>query len=315
MTTVRGYARKPGIGAGGVQARDDIAKACRRTITKRLPTISGRSASRARKSPSRIAGWARMSRQCSAAIWKSCAGRDLLRDIRMVKTPREMANIRGAARKTELALQVSAEALAAGANCAEAERVFWSAAALAGGRPVFLLITPYRANHGRLAKTAALQPGDTVTFDATAEFDHYTSDIGRTAVIGEPSADQLRCYNATRLGWQSALSAFQPGALSSDVEQAVTAAIQQAGNPEFKGCGIHSVGLEHTDHPHPGGGMHKFTLVDGMVLSCDLPWIGPEVGKFHYEDLIYLKDGKVEILNDADGRLLACIDGRAVRVD
>jgi Xaa-Pro aminopeptidase len=61
--------------------------------------------------------------------------------------------------------------------------------------------------------------------------------------------------------------------------------------------------------------MHKFTLVDGMVLSCDLPWIGPEVGKFHYEDLIYLNDGAVEILNDADGRLLACIDGRAVRID
>jgi hypothetical protein len=52
-----------------------------------------------------------------------------------------------------------------------------------------------------------------------------------------------------------------------------------------------------------------------MVLSCDLPWIGPEVGKFHFEDLIYLNNGSVEILNDADGRLLACVDGRALRVD
>jgi hypothetical protein len=61
--------------------------------------------------------------------------------------------------------------------------------------------------------------------------------------------------------------------------------------------------------------MHSFELVDRMVLSCDLPWIGPEIGKFHFEDIIYLDGDTVEILNDADGRLMACIDGRTVRVD
>ena len=160
-----------------------------------------------------------------------------------------------------------------------------------------------------------VEPGDTVTFDATAEFAHYTSDIGRTLVIGMPSADQLRCYNATRLGWRKSLPHFRAGERSDVVEKEVTACIQQAGNPDFKGCGLHSVGLEHTDHPHPGGGAHSFELVDGMVLSCDLPWIGPAVGKFHFEDIIYLHDGKVEILNDAEGRLMACVDGRVVRVD
>ncbi len=314
MTTVRGYARKPGIGAGGVQAAmtsEGLPQNHHEAVADYLNEIG--------LAGTKVAFEDRGLGQDVAAVLggnlEVAPGRDLLRDIRMVKTPREMASIRGAARKTDLALQIAVEALAAGANCAEAERVFWSAAALAGGRPVFLLITPYRAGQGRLHKTAELQAGDTVTFDATAEFDHYTSDIGRTAVIGEPSADQLRCYNATRLGWQNALSAFQPGALSIDVEKAVTAAIQQAGNPDFKGCGIHSVGLEHTDHPHPGGGLHRFTLIDGMVLSCDLPWIGPEVGKFHYEDLIHLNGGEVEVLNDADGRLFACIDGRAQRVD
>ena len=314
MTEVRSYARKPGIGAGGVQAAMTSEG-----LPQNHPEAVADYISELGLIGTRIAFEDRGLGQDVAAVLggnlEIAPGRDLLRDIRMVKTPREMANIRAAARKTDLALQIAAEALAAGANCAEAERVFWSAAVLAGGRPVFLLITPYRANHGRLDKTAKLLPGDTVTFDATAEFGHYTSDIGRTAVIGEPSSEQLRCYNATRLGWRNALSAFQPGALSGDVELAVTAAIQQAGNPEFKGCGIHSVGLEHTDHPHPGGGLHRFTLVDGMVLSCDLPWIGPDVGKFHFEDLIYLNNGSVEILNDADGRLLACIDGRALRVD
>lgn len=314
MTIVRGYARKPGIGKGGVQAAmtsEGLPKNHQEAIAEYLRELG--------LDRARVAFEDRGLGLDVAALlpdgFEAVAGRDLFRDMRMVKTPREMANMRAASRKTELALQISAEALAAGATCAEAERVFWSAAALAGGRPVFLLITPYRPKLGRLPKSATLQPGDTVTFDATAEFDHYTSDIGRTAVIGAPSAEQLRCYNATRLGWRAALPHFTAGALSSDVEKAVTAAIQAAGNPDFKGCGIHSVGLEHTDHPHPGGGMHSFTLLDGMVLSCDLPWIGPDVGKFHFEDIIHLNGDTVEILNDADGRLLACIDGRTVRVD
>ncbi|MCJ1961687.1 M24 family metallopeptidase [Novosphingobium mangrovi (ex Hu et al. 2023)] len=311
---VRGYARKPGIGAGGVQGAltaEGLPQNHQEAVAQYLREMGLERA--------RVAfedrGLGLDVQTLLGGTIEICPARDLLRDMRMVKTPAEMARMRAAARKTELALEVAAEAVAAGASCAEAERVFWSAAALAGGRPVFLLITPYRPAFGRLPKNAPLLPGDMVTFDATAEFDHYTSDIGRTAVIGEPNPEQLKRYNATRLGWRASLPHFRPGALSSDVEKAVVECIKDHGNPDFKAAGLHSVGLEHTDHPHPGGGMHAFELVDNMVLSCDLPWIGPGIGKFHFEDIIYLDGERVEILNDADGRLLACIDGRTVRVD
>lgn len=311
---VRGYARKPGIGAGGVQGvltADGLPQNHQEAVAlylREMGLANGRIAFEDR-------GLGADVNAVLGGTIEVLPARDLLRDIRMVKTPAEMANMRAAARKTELALQISAEAIAAGATCAEAERVFWSAAALAGGRPVFLLITPYRPGFGRLPKHGELRQGDMVTFDATAEFSHYTSDIGRTAVIGEPSPEQLKRYNATRFGWRAALPEFRSGRLSTDVEKAVVASIQSHGNPEFRACGLHSVGLEHTDHPHPGGGMHSFELIDRMVLSCDLPWIGPDIGKFHFEDIIYLDGDTVEILNDADGRLMACIDGCTVRVD
>ncbi len=67
--------------------------------------------------------------------------------------------------------------------------------------------------------------------------------------------------------------------------------------------------------PHPGGGIHDFELVDGMVIICDLPWFQPEIGKFHFEDLIYMKEGEVEVVNDADGRLFSCVGGRTYRVE
>lgn len=242
-------------------------------------------------------------------------GKDLMRDIRMVKTAEEIRLMRAATRKTEISIDMIAEALASGATCAEAERVFWSTVPLTGARPVFLLITPFRPDVGRLPKDTPLQPGDTVTIDATAAMRHYTSDVGRTIVIGEPTKEQLASYNAVRAGWRSALAEFRPGAHSADVERKVVASIQAHGNPAFTGASIHSVGLEHTDHPHPGNALSPFTLVDGSVLSCDLPWSEPSLGRFHLENLVYLNNGEVDLLDRSETSLYACVDGRAYRVE
>ncbi len=314
MDMVRPYRRTAGIGAGGKSVSGDVgalppdhASAVASYLWE-FGLLDSRIAFEDR-------GLGYDIKAATNAALEIAEGRDLLRDIRMVKTSAELVLMRAAARKTELGIIAAAEAVAAGATCAEAERVFWSAVPLFGGRPVFLLITPYRPGIGRLRKSDALQPGDTVTFDATAEFDHYSSDIGRTAVIGEPSAEQRRRFNAIRTGWRDALPEFRPGVWSNAVERKVVQHIQAAGNPDFLGVGIHSVGLEHTDHPHPGNALAPFELIDGVVLSCDCPWIGPAIGKFHFEDLIHLHDGAVETLNDSDSRLFACVDGRTIRVE
>lgn len=314
MDIVRAYRRKPGIGAGG-RPSDAAADALHPDHATAVGAYLG-------ELGLLDAVVAFEDRGLGFDIAALCApglqvvdGRDLLRDIRLVKTAEEIAHIRAATRKTEISMMAAAEAIAAGATCAEAERVFWSVAPLVGGRPVFLLITPFRPGEGRMPKSAVLKPGDTVNFDATAEFAHYSSDIGRTAIIGEPTTEQCRRYNAIRRGWRDALHEFKPGARSDVVEQLVVKAIQAAGNPDVRGAGIHSLGLEHIDHPHPGNALSPFTMVDGAVISCDLPWMSPDIGRFHFEDLIYLNDGGVETLNDSDSRLLACIDGRTVRVE
>ncbi|SDC82594.1 Xaa-Pro aminopeptidase [Sphingomonas sp. YR710] len=241
--------------------------------------------------------------------------RDLMRDIRMVKTPDEIRLIRAATRKTEFGMEAVVEALASGATCNEAERAFWSVVPLVGGRPVFLLITPYRPGVGKIPKDWKLEPGDTVTLDTTAAVRHYTSDVGRTVVIGEPTAAQIASYDAVRRGWSAALSEFRAGAMSDAVERAVVASIQAHGNIAFTGASIHSVGLEHTDHPHPGNSLGTFEMVDGSVLSCDLPWVDPVLGRFHLENLIYLNGGTVELLDASGTSLYSCVDGRAIRVE
>lgn len=100
----------------------------------------------------------------------------------------------------------------------------------------------------------------------------------RNAVIVEPNAEQLHRYNAMCLGWTAALHAFEPGALSGDVEKIVAQSILHARNRDSKGCSEDLVGLDRTDQPHPGGGLHSFHSVNQLVLSCDLPWLGPGIG-------------------------------------
>jgi len=241
--------------------------------------------------------------------------RELMRDIRMVKTPGELTLLRAATRKTEIGMEAVIEALAGGATCDEAERVFWSVVPLIGGRPIFLLITPFRPGIGKIPKNSPLQAGDTVTLDTTAGVRHYSSDVGRTVVIGQPNAAQIASYNAVRKGWSAALPEFKPGVMSNAVEKAVVASIQAHGNAAFTGASIHSVGLEHTDHPHPGNALAPFELVDGSVLSCDLPWMDPSLGRFHLENLIYLNNGAIELLDVSVTSLYACVDGRSIRVD
>ena len=315
MKIVRPYRRKPGLGPGGVPVQVDglepipaVHSDAVGDYLRELGLTAGRVAFEDR-------GLGQDVQAYLGSDLEVVAGRDLMRDIRMVKTEEEVGLLRVAARKTELGLFNALEAVAGGATCAEAERVFWSTVPAVGGFPLFLLITPFRPGVGRLPKTTRLEPGDTVTFDSTAEFEHYSSDVGRTAVIGEPSAEQLRRYNAMRTGWANAREAFRPGVNSADLERRIVQLIQDAGNPDFTGVSIHGVGLEHTDHPHPNNSLAPFDLVDSSVLSADMPWSDRAIGKFHLEDLSYLRGGEVELLNDPDNRLFACIGGRTVRVE
>lgn len=315
MKVVRPYRRKPGIGPAGMPVNADASAALpadhAEAVFAYLHEIGlhlGAIGFDDRGLGFDVAALA-------ANGLKSYGARDLLREIRMIKTEEELRLISAATRKTEIGLLNAVEAVAGGATCAEAERAFWSTVPLLGGRPVFLLITPYRPGIGRMPKSTPLEPGDCVTFDATAEFDHYTSDIGRSAVIGEPTARQLEAYNAIRRGWEAGLAEFRPGRRSDEVERAVVQSIRGSGQEAFSGCSIHSVGLEHTDHPHPGNSIAPFELETGCVLSCDMTWMDQDIGRFHLEDLSLLTYNGMVRLNDPDTRMFACIGGRSTRVE
>lgn len=241
---------------------------------------------------------------------------DLLRSIRMVKTPDEVTLLRTAAAKTELAQLAAMEAVAAGATWAEAHRVFFAVMTQIGGDPHYLAGTVARPGVGPVTGIDALehQPGDTAFFDGFGGYRHYFGDIGRTVVFDEPTERQRVVFGALRTGWHETCDQIRPGLDSREVAAMVMRHVRAAGAADYQICSPHSVGLEHFDNPHPRSIYEPFTVEAGMVLSVDVPYMGPDTGMLHTEDLVLVRDDGVELLTSNDDRLLVASDGTLHRV-
>ena len=242
---------------------------------------------------------------------------DLLRMIRMVKTPDELRLLRSAARKTELAQLASMEAVAAGASWAEAQRVFFAVMTQIGGEPQYLAGTMARPGVGPVAGAEALErrAGDTAFFDGFGGYRRYYGDVGRTVVFGEPTEHQRAVFRALRAGWQETLPQIRPGLDSRELAAMVMRHVRAAGATDYQVCSPHSVGLEHFDNPHPRSIYEPFVIEAGVVLSVDVPYLAPETGMLHTEDLVVVGDDDVELLTSNDDRLLVAADGSLHRVD
>ncbi len=238
---------------------------------------------------------------------------DLLRTIRMVKTPSELAILRTASRKNELAQLVAIEAIAAGASFAEAQRVYFASMLQMGGAGQYLTGVVSRPGIGPL-DAPPTEPGDTVFFDSFGGYRHYCGDVGRTAVVGPPSDAQVATYHALRQGWHETWQRARPGMDSRELAALVMRSVRDAGAAEYVICSPHSVGLEHFDNPHPRSIYEPFVLEAGMVLSVDMPFMSSEVGMLHTEDLVLVGDDAVEFLTSNDDRLFVMADGSVHRL-
>ena len=243
------------------------------------------------------------------------AARDVLRHIRMVKTPDELVLLRAGSTKNELAQLVAIEAIAAGATFPEAERVYHGSMLQMGGEGQYLTGVVSRPGVGPLGLADLRVAADVVFFDSFGGYGHYCGDVGRTAIVGPPTDAQVSAFRTLREGWRVTCEQLHAGLDSREVAAIVMRAVRDAGTQDYAICSPHSVGLEHFDNPHPRSIYEPFVLEAGMVLSVDIPYMSPEVGMFHTEDLVVVHDDGVELLTSNDDRLFVLEGGGAHRVD
>ncbi len=217
----------------------------------------------------------------------------LMATLRMIKSPREIAVMREAARVTSIAIARGAARVLPGVD----ERTLTGAfiadcLALGAQREAFTPIIksgdnslwPWRilgAHYTRRNRT--LRSGELTIFDVGCERDHYASDVGRTFPVGTRfSPRQRELVEMVRRISDAVIAAVRPGVTLRDLQHVADSAIPNVAKPYMQAPTYfgHHIGLAAGDPA-----LSEAQLVPGMIFTIE-PWY------YNHEDeeAVFLED-------------------------
>ena len=206
-------------------------------------------------------------RALPAAQFLDCS--NLLRLIRMVKTPEEISRLERAAGIAERAAGESLLLARPGRPMGEVIARFRSSVAEAGADCDHFAFGPCGLG---IATEPQYAPavGEIMYVDFGCIYGGYFSDAGVTLALGEPPAALQARYDALAASVEAGAAALRPGVRASRVQAAMQQVMDDAG---FTACYPHGhgVGLEVRDYPilAPDNGLR--IRDDGVDVASDLP--------------------------------------------
>jgi len=161
----------------------------------------------------------------------------------------------------------------------------------------------YRGQIGRnsaiphaLAGNIVFQAGDILVTGASAPVWGYLSELERTMVLGEPTAEQETMF-AHMLALQDlAIDAIRPGRACADVDGAVRAYFEEHELwPHWRHHTGHAIGLRYHEAPFLDSG-DETEIRPGMVFTVEPGLYSPELGGFRHSDTVLVTESGTEIL-------------------
>jgi Xaa-Pro aminopeptidase len=149
--------------------------------------------------------------------------------------------------------------------------------------------------HG-LRSEKGLLPGDAIITGAAANVGGYKSELERTMVVGEPSTEFRRFFDAMLIAQDTGFTALRPGRTCAEAEADVVQAIEELGLAEYMRHHTgHGIGLE--GHEQPFCDLGDDTLIQpGMVFSVEPGLYVPGVAGFRHSDTIVITDDGCELV-------------------
>jgi Xaa-Pro aminopeptidase len=200
------------------------------------------------------------------------------------------------ANETEVSLRASAEATLAMLDTLGhlyRSQSMWSDGAEAG----------YRGQIGRnaaiphsLTTNATFMPGDVLVTGANAPMWGYNSEVERTMIVGEPSAEQQRYFEHMKALQETAFDLLKPGTKCSDVDRAVRAYFDKHNlMPYWRHHSGHAIGLRYHEGPFLDSG-DDTVLELGMVFTVEPGLYVPSLGGFRHSDTVVVTQDGIDIL-------------------
>lgn len=229
----------------------------------------------------------------------------LFREIRLVKTPFEIEQLRQVAQLNERIEQELIDLIVAGVHEKQLADHYRLAVMRAGGTPAMTAVgagprsaLPLIENYFHM-----IEVGDQVRFDLCLRLEGYWGDTGRTVVAGEPTAWMKKHFLAVKSGWETALETVRPGVKASEVFHAAVSRVQREGIPHYRRQHVgHAIGLELYDDITLSPGDQRI-LEPGMVLCVEVPYYELGAGGFQIEDTIVVTPDGYDFLTHMERKL------------
>jgi Xaa-Pro dipeptidase len=203
-------------------------------------------------------------RDASGGAYRVVSGDALVKAVRLIKSPAELALMQTANDVTLAALRYVHGNVRPGMHPDEIAAMMNAATVALGGAPEFALVLINEASaypHGS-RQPQTLHEGSVILMDVGCTVHGYQSDISRTWVMGQPTAKQRKVWDTVKRGQEVALSTAKLGTPVGAIDDAVRAYYEKEG----WGPGYHLPGLPHrTGHGIGLDGHEPPYLVHGDV--------------------------------------------------
>jgi len=151
--------------------------------------------------------------------------------------------------------------------------------------------------HG-FVKGHGIQKGDVLVSGASADIDGYHSELERTMVVGEPTAEQARAFDAMLALQTRAIEVMAPGVTAGEVELATVRLAHELGVADNLRHHVgHSIGLEGHEAPFLDRG-DEAVLEAGMVFTVEPGVYVQDLGGFRHSDTVVITDTGCRVMTD-----------------
>ncbi len=222
---------------------------------------------------------------------------ELIRDIRMLKSDTEIAQIQYAMDVTMQVHQATARILKPGISTTEVEHFIHKAhqkLGIASGSYFCIVLFGKDSSFPHGVKTPKpLEENDMVLVDTGARYNGYLSDITRTYIYGDATEKQQHIWAKEKAAQLAAFKAAQLGNACGYIDDQVRVQLEKDGlGPDYALPGLphrtgHGIGLDIHEHPYILRG-NDILLQTGMTFSIEPMIVVPDEFGVRLEDHIYM---------------------------
>ena len=228
--------------------------------------------------------------------------------LRFIKSASQRASMEQAAKIGDTALSTMLNSVKAGVTERELAIELDYQMALLGSEQVsfatILLFGERSALPHGIPGDRQLKLGDIILIDFGAVVNGYRSDMTRTFVFGEASAEQKHIYQLVQSAQQAAIDAVVEGVLGSHLYQQSAKILFHSEYKEYAGEGLgHGVGLVLHEQPFIGPDCHT-PIEKGCVFTIEPGIYIPGWGGVRIEDDVVLTDDGLKILTKSPKGLI-----------